>query len=279
MLRTDAWREIGDRVFVRRYDFFDQSIGVVVGAAGAVVIDTRSVPSQAAELLADLRRLTDAPLAAVINTHHHYDHTFGNATFAPVPIWGHVGCAATLRDRGDEDRQRVMREMPALADELATVRITPPDVTFEEVRELDLGDRVLELRHLGRGHTDNDVVVRVTGAAVLFAGDLYENGAPPSFGDAFPVAWAATAERLLELVDGVVAPGHGDPADRVFAARQTAELTEVARLSTLTLSGDISPEEMLRLSPYSAPTTRHALRRARIEASETASVPARRRTE
>ena len=267
-MQSSPWREIGDRVFVRRYDFFDQSIGVVIGAAGAVVIDTRSVPSQAAELRDDLRRLTDAPLAAVVNTHHHYDHAFGNAAFLPVPIWGHVDCAARLRERGEDDRQRVMREMPALAEELATVRITPPDVTFDDVRELDLGDRALELRHLGRGHTDNDVVVRVLGADVLFAGDLYENGAPPSFGDAYPVAWAETAGRLVELVDGVIAPGHGDPADRVFAARQTAELTEVARLCTATLGGEISPEEMLRQSPYSAPTTRHALRRARIEASE-----------
>ena len=260
------WREIADRVFVRRYEFFDQTIGAVIGAAGAVVIDTRAVPSQAEELRADLRRLTDAPLAAVINTHHHYDHTFGNATFRPTPIWGHAGCATTLRERGEDDRQRVMREMPALADELARVEITPPDVTFDEVGELDLGDRVLELRHLGRGHTDNDVVIQVRGADVLFAGDLYENGAPPSFGDAYPVAWAATAARLARLVAGVVVPGHGEPADRAFADRQTGELGEVAALCRAVVAGELAADEAIRSSPYSVVTTRHALRRARIEA-------------
>jgi glyoxylase-like metal-dependent hydrolase (beta-lactamase superfamily II) len=263
---SGPWREIADRVFVRRYEFFDQTIGVVIGAAGAVVIDTRAVPSQAEELRDDLRRLTDAPLAAVINTHHHYDHSFGNATFRPAPIWGHARCAATLRERGEDDRQRVMREMPALADELARVEITPPDVTFDDVGELDLGDRVLELRHLGRGHTDNDAVIGVRGAQVLFAGDLYENGAPPSFGDAYPVAWAATAARLAPLVDGVVVPGHGEPADRAFADRQTGELGEVAALCRAVVAGELAADDAIRSSPYSVVTTRHALRRARIEA-------------
>lgn len=263
---SGPWREIGDRAFVRRYAFFDQSIGAVIGDAGVVVIDTRSVPSQAEELLADLRRLTDAPLAAVINTHHHYDHAFGNATFLPAPIWGHVGCASRLRDHGEAHRERVMRELPVLADELAAVRIVPPDRTFSDVAMLDLGDRQLELRHLGRGHTDNDIVVRLPG--VLFAGDLYENGAPPSFGDAYPEAWAATAATLLELVDGVVAPGHGEPADRAFAERQSGELAEIAALCRQVVAREISAEEALRRSPYAAPTTRHALRRARVEADE-----------
>ncbi|MEO8246533.1 MAG: MBL fold metallo-hydrolase [Chloroflexota bacterium] len=264
------WREIAERVFVRRYEFFDQTIGVVIGAAGAVVIDTRAVPSQAEELRDDLRRLTDAPLAAVINTHHHYDHTFGNATFRPAPIWGHARCATALQERGEDDRQRVMREMPALAQELARVEIVAPDVTFDEVGELDLGDRILALRHLGRGHTDNDLVVEVRGTQVLFVGDLYENGAPPSFGDAFPVAWAATAARLAPMVNGVVVPGHGEPADRAFADRQTGELGAVAALCGAVLAGELGADEAIRRSPYSVVTTRHALRRARIEALDLA---------
>jgi glyoxylase-like metal-dependent hydrolase (beta-lactamase superfamily II) len=271
---SDPWREIGDRVFVRRYEFFDQTIGAVIGQAGVVVIDTRSLLSQADELRADLRALTDAPLAAVVNTHHHYDHTFGNLRFVPAPIWGHRRCAEILRDEGEAHRERVMAEMPMLADEVREIEVVPPTVTFEDETTLDLGDRQLALRHLGRGHTDNDAIVIVRAAAdghdVVFAGDLFENGAPPSFGDAYPVAWAATATRLLALIDGPVSPGHGEPADRAFAERQAGELAEVARLCTASLAGEISADEVLRRSPYPAVTTRHALRRARAEAAERA---------
>ena len=87
-----AWTEIGDRVFVRRYAFYDQNIGVVLGDGAALVIDTRSTHVQAREILADLRELTADPVTVVVNTHGHFDHAFGNHVFRPATIWGHVGC-------------------------------------------------------------------------------------------------------------------------------------------------------------------------------------------
>ncbi len=41
------WQEIADRVFVRRYAFLDQTIGLVLGDGEALVIDTRSSGRQA----------------------------------------------------------------------------------------------------------------------------------------------------------------------------------------------------------------------------------------
>ena len=43
-----------------------------------MIIDTRSTVGHARQILDDLRRLTAQPVAAVINTHHHFDHTYGN---------------------------------------------------------------------------------------------------------------------------------------------------------------------------------------------------------
>ena len=48
------------------------------------------------------------------------------------------------------------------------------------------------LRHLGRGHTDHDVVAHVPDTGVVFAGDLVEQGAPPGFEDSYPLDWPAT---------------------------------------------------------------------------------------
>jgi hypothetical protein len=44
-----GWLEVGESVFVRRYAFYDQTIGAVIGRAGALVIDTRTTYSQADE--------------------------------------------------------------------------------------------------------------------------------------------------------------------------------------------------------------------------------------
>lgn len=222
-----GWQEVGDRVFVRRYPFFDQGIGAILGDGEVLLVDTRSTAAQARELRADVRRLTGAPWQ-VVNTHHHFDHTFGNAIFRPAETWGQERCAERLRRDGEATRAEIAGEMPEIAAELAETVVDPPDRTFRERAELTIGGRAVELVHLGRGHTDNDVIVRVPDAGVLFAGDLLEQGAPPYFGDSYPLDWPATLGHLLDLVAGPIVPGHGDVVDRDFAAAQLAEIALVA---------------------------------------------------
>ena len=79
-----AWQEIGDRVFTRRFQFFDQQIGVVLGGRDVLLVDTRSTPAQAREIAAELRELTREPVSVVVDTHWHFDHSFGNSVFRPA---------------------------------------------------------------------------------------------------------------------------------------------------------------------------------------------------
>src|SRR5262245_20172498 len=124
------WTEVGDRVFVRRYEFFDQNIGVVLGPGAAMVIDTRSTHVMAREILDDLRELTTDPVTVVVDTHGHFDHAFGNHVFRPAPIWGHARCVDFLLRTAEVRRRRVAAEHPELAAELPEVVIDPPDRTF-----------------------------------------------------------------------------------------------------------------------------------------------------
>jgi glyoxylase-like metal-dependent hydrolase (beta-lactamase superfamily II) len=262
------WREVGDRVWVRRYESLDQTIGVIGGDSRLVVVDTRASHRLADELRAELAQLPGAVIG-VVNTHGHWDHVFGNARFATTPIWGHVRCATMITERGEEQRARLIdRYPPDAAQQFREVELTPPTDLVTETATLDLGDRQIELRYLGRGHTDNDVVVSVHDASVLFAGDLLENAAAPGFGDSFPIAWAATGQALLELVDGVVVPGHGDPFDRAFAARQVEQLGILAALARDAVNGAIGLDEAIRRSPFPAEPTGEAVDRARRELAE-----------
>jgi glyoxylase-like metal-dependent hydrolase (beta-lactamase superfamily II) len=261
-----AWLEVGDRVFVRRYRFYDQNIGVVLGDDGVLVVDTRISHRQADEILADLRTLTPLPVRAVVNTHHHSDHTFGNARFRPVPIWGHERAAATMRASGERERAAVMAANATMAAEVGEVVIDPPDRTFGDAETplvaFDAGGRRVELRYLGRGHTADDIVVLVADAGVLFAGDLLEADATPFFGDGYPIDWPATVERLVELVDGAVVPGHGTVGDRAFAVRQMTEFRAVAELARLVHHGTLDFADAVVRTPYPADTADEPLRRA-----------------
>jgi glyoxylase-like metal-dependent hydrolase (beta-lactamase superfamily II) len=240
----DGWVEIGDRFFVRRYAFYDQNIGLILGAGEALVIDTRSTHAQAREILADVGDLTDAPVTVVVDTHGHFDHAFGNTVFRPAVIWGHERCVTFIERTGEARRSKIALEEPELADDLAEVVIDPPDRTFAEAATIEVGGRTVDLRYLGRGHTDHDIVISVPGTGVLWAGDLLEGGAVPFFGDGYPLDWPATATALAELAgDGVVVPGHGDHAGRAFAESQAASFAALAALARAVLAGELSLDD------------------------------------
>ncbi len=269
-----VWREVADRVFVRRYAFYDQTIPVVLGDGVALVVDTRSTPSQARELLADLRRLDPRlrPIQAggviVVNSHHHYDHTFGNSAFRPAMILGHERCPARMRERSEAARARVSAEMPELAAELAEVAVDPPDRTFAESQRLDVGGRQVELRYLGRGHPDDDVVTLVADVPVILAGDLVEQGAPPSFGDSYPLEWPSTLASMLDLAAAalfrspVIVPGHGEPVGRDFVEAQLADIAALAERARRAYDSGGRLEDLVRDAPFPEPYARIALERA-----------------
>jgi glyoxylase-like metal-dependent hydrolase (beta-lactamase superfamily II) len=253
MAASSGWVEIGDRVFVRRYPFYDQNVGVILGRAEVLVIDTRSTYAQAREIQDDLRELTDAPVGVVVDTHGHFDHVFGNAIFRPATIWGHERCVTFMVRTGEARKRAIATEEPLLADELAEIVIDPPDRIFATHARIEVGGREVILRYLGRGHTDHDVVVDVPGTDVVFAGDLLENGNVPFFGDAYPLDWPATAAALAVRVSegtGVVVPGHGDQAGRAFVDAQAASFEALAEAARRVEAGELPLEEALATHPF-----------------------------
>jgi glyoxylase-like metal-dependent hydrolase (beta-lactamase superfamily II) len=249
---VSTWVEIGDRVFVRRYEFYDQNIGVVLGDGAVLLIDTRSTHVQAKEIAEDLRMLTTDPVTIVVDTHGHFDHAFGNHIFRPATIWGQAGCPPFMVATGETRRARVARDEPSLAADLVEVVIDPPDQVFDTEATIDVGGRAVELRYLGRGHTDHDAVISIPDAEVIFAGDLIEGGSVPFFNDAYPLDWPATGDALAALVTGVVVPGHGDHAGRAFALEQATAIAGVADLARRVDAGELDLEAAMALTPFTA---------------------------
>ncbi len=227
--------EVAPEVYVLRYPVLDVNVTLVTGDGAALVVDTLSTNTQAEELLAAVRRVTRAPLI-VVNTHHHFDHCFGNAVVAGpaasgVPVWAAQETARLLREYGPALQRRWSTEwatiQPELAEGLAAVTLRPPDHTVHLESTVDVGGRPVLLRHLGRGHTAGDLVVQVPDADVLLAGDLVEQGGPPTFEDGYPLQWPETMASLLRLTTPatVFVPGHGAVVGREYVQAQHAELT------------------------------------------------------
>jgi glyoxylase-like metal-dependent hydrolase (beta-lactamase superfamily II) len=261
---TSTWTEVGDGVLLRRYAFFDQNIVAIVGRGETLVVDTRTTYPQAREILEDLASLHAPRVTVVVNTHGHYDHAFGNAVFRPAVIWGHERCVPMLEQGGDRQRALAVAGAPGLAADLAEVEIVPPERTFAFGATVEVGGRRVELAHLGRGHTDNDIVVTVPDADVLCAGDLLENDAIPWFGDGYPMDWPETARRLLALTDErtVVVPGHGRHSGRELAASQMVAFREIAALAERVHTGALDLDAALAAAPWPGEPSREPLERA-----------------
>jgi glyoxylase-like metal-dependent hydrolase (beta-lactamase superfamily II) len=229
---SEPWSEVADRVYVRRHRSMDLNVSLVVGDGACLVVDTRASEQQGRDLADAIRTVTPHPWV-VVNTHFHFDHSFGNPVFRPAEIWGHRRAAEQLRADGERMRHAIAERhreagQPELADDIDASRIDPPDQLVDDLATLSVGGRPVQLRYLGRGHTDNDLVLTVPDAGLVIAGDLVEEGAPPQFGSAFPLDWPGTLDAVAELITGPVVPGHGAIVDRSYVTAQRAELADLA---------------------------------------------------
>jgi glyoxylase-like metal-dependent hydrolase (beta-lactamase superfamily II) len=219
--------ELGEGVFAFRYDELDQTLGVVIGAERCLVIDTGTDEEHGAAHAAAIRALTPLPWTVVI-THAHWDHHFGSMAFQPCPVLAHPLCGKEMiaaTEHHEWVRRYRAEGKTELAQRLLAARVVPPSQVLPDRVEVELGGRQVVLLHPGRGHTDHDVVVHVPDAGVLFAGDLLEEGAPPSAGsDAHLAEWPSTLDVLLTTGATTFVPGHGNPVGADFVRAQRDEL-------------------------------------------------------
>lgn len=235
------------------------SLAIIESGAGAVLVDTKNSPfgEQLAQDVSALDALPierldkgqrSAKVAAVINTHHHFDHTGGNHAFTSgesrTPIVAHAKAADRIAGQVKlyQDRATVaMRTMAGSQDAAVRGRsnvlmdrfgpllptwtadtFRPTDVIDAERTERAWGGVKVVLWHFGAGHTDNDVVVQSEDHNVIHAGDLLFHKVWPFFdrpAGANTAGWIRSLKRIIALCDDAttIVPGHGEITDRAGA--------------------------------------------------------------
>lgn len=177
------------------------NIGVSVGSDGILIVDDQFAPL-AGKIEAAVKQLNPGKLKFVLNTHHHGDHTGGNATFAAkdATIIAHRNVRKRLADAPDSKKEAL------------------PVITFDQSASVHFNGEEIKLLHHGPGHTDGDSVIYFTGANVIHMGDQFFNGGFPfvdlkSGGSVY--GYITTVATVLDKVppDAKLIPGHGKLAN------------------------------------------------------------------
>jgi cyclase len=178
------------------------TIGWLASPASLVAVDTQ-FPDTAAIFLKGVPRRNNRPLDAVINTHHHADHTGGNGVFKPV--------TKTIVAQSNVPDLMVTAAKHSRFPTYPTL----PNETFPKDWRRDFGDETISAHYFRPAHTSGDIVVHFEKANVVHVGDLVFNRIYPVIdrdaGGRF-VPWLATVEDLVKKypADAIYLFGHGD---------------------------------------------------------------------
>jgi glyoxylase-like metal-dependent hydrolase (beta-lactamase superfamily II) len=188
--------------------------GLIVGAEGCIVIDALFAPSMTQAFRAEIARVTDEPVRLLINTHHHIDHTVGNAQFPEATIVSHANSRREQVRTGNSVLELVRPRIPELVAEVEGFQLRLPDITFEGELDLHDGERSIRLLHLGRAHTIGDIIVHLPDERLMFSGDLVFDQVTPLAFEGHVGDWIDVCDQLDALDVDAIAPGHGPAGDK-----------------------------------------------------------------
>lgn len=241
-------QRLSDRVLVLSETLMGNNVTAIASQEGIIVVDTSGLPSTAAKM----RRIIEkefgrVDFAYVINTHSHWDHSFGNQVFPEAVIIGHdnvipgmaqdkdilprriAGLEQRLQDETDrlskiesdsEEARNIQSFIWTLKRQLQDFKnsfvSSPPQITFNDRMVLDLGDLTVKLDYFGRAHSPCDIFIHIPEEGILMTGDLFldQRWVPLFAGQ--PVLdidrWLEVFHRALDGNDApsTVIPGHMD---------------------------------------------------------------------
>jgi cyclase len=191
--------KVKDDLYVIHNDYVPGNSTALITSDGVVLVDDKFEVDHD-NIIAELKKITDKPIKYVVNTHHHADHSGGNAKLQQMNV--QIVASVQARENMVDGNQSGL-----------------PNVVFDQHARVYLGGKTVDLYHFGRAHTNGDVVVYFPADRALAAGDMF------TFGDATPQLidyagggsakeWTKTLDQALQLDFEAVIPGHGDVTTR-----------------------------------------------------------------
>lgn len=210
---------------------FTGNAGFIVARDGIIVVDTGGSYRLGRAMLRAIRRVSDKPVALVVNTHAVQDFLFGNAVFADLgaPLLTHRRSAQLMRERCAHCLENLRLLLGAQA--MRGTRLVVPARLVDGSQIVRVAGRELELLHFGWGATPGDLVVLDRRSGIAFGGGLVSIGRVPETRDGRLPQWITALDALARLPARQVIPGHGPVADIAEVRRTRAYLSDLDALA------------------------------------------------
>jgi glyoxylase-like metal-dependent hydrolase (beta-lactamase superfamily II) len=133
-------------------------------------------------------------------------------------------------------RERWKKMLPDLETAVAEskrTRIVLPTMSLADALVLRRGEREIQVRYLGRGNTEGDLVVWLPKERIVMSGDLVVQPQPYGFGS-YPTEWIKTLDALAALDYRYLVPGHGEVQQDTAYIRNLQALIESVRVQAVT---------------------------------------------
>ena len=201
---------------------------------GLVLVDTGRHPAHQEKLIA-AARARGKPIAAIVNTHWHLDHTGGNAelraAFPGIPIIGSAAIDGALkgfflRSRAGaeahigsgkappEQIAEIRRDMAAM-DDLSNLR---PTRVVQRTAAMTIAGRRFQVHLEPYSATAGDVWLYDPKERLAIVGDLVV-AFTPFMDTACPEGWRAALANVEKVPFRTLVPGHGNVMDRAAFRR------------------------------------------------------------
>ena len=218
-----------------------------------VVIDA-NYPSGAKVVMPQIGTTTDKPVRFVFNTHHHGDHAYGNL------LWAETGATLIASTGMLEEMKKVdsgafggppgrWEETAKTRPDVAASKLKPPIILFPKELFMDDGNRRVELRWFGTGHTKGDAYAWLPKEKILFTGDACVNGPHNNVNDSDLAEWIKTLELVKQLGAEHVCPGHGPMGGPELLEDQQAYFIALRREVKTLVDGHKTPAEVKAALP------------------------------
>jgi len=205
-----TFAEIGDGLYAFTAEG-DPNSGVIIGDDSVMIIEAQATPRLARQVIEKVREVTDKPISHLVTTHYHAVRVLGASAFNAPQVIMSEKARAMVVERGQEDWDSEFDRFPRLFQGHEEIPgLTWPTTTFNSRMSVYLGNRRVDLMHLGRAHTAGDIVAYVADANVMFTGDIVEYHSACYCGDGHFHDWPDTLEKIRAWDVDAIAPGRGD---------------------------------------------------------------------